>query len=168
MRHVPGVDELLARLEAKFKPRLLLLASIAESHREGEGVARKLAATCHWLAHVSEVCRHREHVHRDEQGSLAQRIERSITVAADALRHIDPDLFRRREPFHHFERSEGERVFTAVAAIGSLIEEAAALAVKLDPGLFERFYEHERSPAIPRLVERTLPAVESVDTPVIA
>ena len=126
MRHIPKVEVLLRRLEPSLRAAGEVLAtSLATGNSEASSSAhRHLDRAIHWLESVDLILRPRQHS-ASKDPDLRKRFAASIDHAAQALNAVDRNGFRRRSPFHAFERSKGECVVAAIAAAELELELAA-------------------------------------------
>lgn len=149
MRHVPKLDAVIQRIDEKFRGRIALLLSAANAaggDARAEVIKAKLARIQRWLDCIADAAQHRHINPPDPHAPLKTRLDISLQHAVDALRRLDAAKFRRRMPYHRFERAEGEIIYLGVATIASLIEEAMTEAVQLDQTISAKLFSYDLNP----------------------
>jgi len=117
MRHIPTVEVILKRVDPILRNiGEVLLASLSALEEEAAIPARlHIERAIHWLEAIDASLRPRQHVDGSDK-DLARRFKIAADHASQALTSCDRAAFRKRSPFHLFERSKGECVVAAVAA----------------------------------------------------
>lgn len=146
MRQVLRVDFLIRKLELDLQPRgrvlVEALASLpSEIHDNNEHAlraAKRLRSAAQCLLAGAAAIRHRQSAHTPEGDVTDVAFNGAVRQLLDALNSVDKTAFRKREPFHHFVRSEGESVFTCLAGAASSLEEATEALGRVVPDLYER------------------------------
>lgn len=154
MRHILRVDFLADKVESDLRRRALIVAAVIADRANGlesESATAKLRAATKWMCRVTARLNHKALVNT-EGVPLDVAIGNGFHAAAEALRHTNAEIFRRRAPFHHFCTSESESVFAFILSAASLVEEAAQTMMRVDPSLCEALY-----PPPVQLPERIVP-----------
>ena len=148
MRHVPPIEFMLDRIEGDYARRLRILAETIEERQDAperaEAESQTLAA-CRWMIRAAECATHSK-LNAHPSGSLRYVVGEFVRVTVEALHRIDGELFRRRMPFHRFERSEGEAVYLSFTAISFHIQRAVETVSRFDPAIHEKLFgaPHDR------------------------
>lgn len=135
MRHVPEVDFLLERLNGDLRWRVDTLwnAALSRGGALPSPIEQEFRCVIRWLDRIADVVRH--HRANGPENDLRSRLDRAVQNATQALSHVDRNLFRRRSPFHLFERSRGEQAFAAFLAAYRATERLVPLVAELDPDI---------------------------------
>jgi len=135
MRHVPPLEFLLDRVsgELRFRVDTLLNAVMQRASSLPTPIEEELRSLIRWLDRLGDVLRH--HRTNGHESDLRVRIDRAFQNATQALSSVDRSLFRRRSPFHLFERSRGEQAFAAILAAFRSTDRLTALVGELDPDI---------------------------------
>lgn len=128
MRHVPPVEVLVRRLEM-LKVAVEVVTESTRGVAENGEVERHLSSAARWFEHLESTLRHR-HADRNAHGAQGDRAVRSVDQAIAALRGVDRVAFRKRSPFHLFERSRVEAVVASVAAAECHLDAATEAAAR--------------------------------------
>jgi hypothetical protein len=140
MRHVPEISFFRRKVADDYGKRLMMLADSIAARRGSEEAAaaeKKVRAALGWLCRIGDLLSHRPASRRNEH-DLRRSIDQSISFVLAELDHASAEMFRRRIPYHHFNRSEGEQVYAAFCGAARLLEEAAALLTTVDSELADR------------------------------
>ena len=143
MRHVPSLEWLLRKLDDDLRHRVekLWVSIAAVPHEDPRRAALDdhARALCRSIDRLAEVARHTRanHVPND----LGDRLIWSINHAISCLNALDPALFGRRCPFHTFERSKAEPVYSAMVGVMAHVRDLTALVRTVDPALDERLLD---------------------------
>lgn len=126
MRHIPTVEVILKRVDPILRNiGEVLLASLSTLEKEAAAPARHhLERTIHWFEAIDAALRPRQHIDASDK-DLSRRFKLAADHASQALTTCDRSAFRKRSPFHLFERSKGEFVVAAVAAAEHELNQAA-------------------------------------------
>lgn len=150
MRHVPPLDAVIHRIDDRFRGRIALLLAaangVAASDERAEAIRRTLARVQRWLDCIADAAQHRHINPPDPNAPLKTRLDISLQHAIDGLKRLDPARFRRRMPYHKFERAEGEVIYLATTTIASLLEEATATAVMIDGTISAKLFAYDLTP----------------------
>jgi hypothetical protein len=144
MRHIPSLERLVRLLDREIRPTLRLLLETAadpaaiEDASLREILERELRSICKRIECVAELARTRPEAPQKPPRDLRDAIERALDRALAALSALDAGSFRRRTPSHHFDRSKGEPVTSAVAAVQGSVERLVSEMVVADPSLTAR------------------------------
>jgi hypothetical protein len=134
MRHVPPVDVLVARLQS-LRISIDVLSEATRDLADRGAVDAHLTSAGRWFSLVETTLRHKHGEQGRGSGSTAERTLHSLDHALQALRSADRGNFRRRSPFHLFERSRGETVVAAVAAaechVNAAVEAASSFVTDI-------------------------------------
>ncbi|HEY5609904.1 MAG TPA: hypothetical protein VIL97_01750, partial [Thermoanaerobaculia bacterium] len=135
MRHVPPLDFLLDHVsgELRFRVDTLFNAALQRSNSLPPPIDEGFRSMIRWLDRLSDVLRH--HRPNGPEGDLRARIDRAFQNATHALSSADRNLFRRRSPFHLFERSRGEQAFAAMLAAFRSTDRLVSLVADIDPDI---------------------------------
>ena len=144
MRHIPSTEWMLRKLEGDVRKRIDLMIDVLHAlpgddprHAELEGALRLL---CRSVDRLAEAARHGRINHAPNE--IAAHLHWSIDHAASNLRAVDGEIFGRRAPFHHFERSKSEPLYGAFLSVLAAIDRTLLIASAVDRGLDERLYAH--------------------------
>jgi hypothetical protein len=140
MRHVPEISFFRRKVADEYGKRLMILADSVAARRGSEEAAaaeKKVRAALLWLCRIGDLLSHRSPSRRNEN-DLRRSIDQTISFVLAELDHASEEMFRRRIPYHHYNRSEGEQVYAAFCGAARLLEEAAALLTGVDPDLADR------------------------------
>lgn len=146
MRHVPPPELLIEKLDRDIRPRIeTLFASSFESvHAPEPELMSQLEAhfrqLCRWLERLGEQSRGRR-AHGNHEFGLHARVRSALKFALESLAMVDATQFRRRQPFHLFERSRGECAYAAFLVVEHELQTIADLVARLDPDLRMKLIE---------------------------
>lgn len=112
MRHVPTIEWILDKLDRDLRRRIAILASSTMN----EAIDAELKALCRAIDRLADAAKHSRQA-AQPPGEIGARIDAAITHAVSCLRSLDANLFGRRYPFHTFERSKGEAIYSALLVI---------------------------------------------------
>lgn len=143
MRHVPPLQELVARVGGTYRRRIEL---ILEGRTEAPAEARQridalLHPVAQWLERIAESTRTGRLPGRVEGGDAAARVRTALESAAEGLGRLDPERFRRRAPEHQFAQSGAELIWEAVLAAGYALALACEELAAIDPDLWWNVYD---------------------------
>lgn len=144
MRHVPPLTFILSRIEHEYGRRLGILAESLDRSEGGETKGRALDAfhsACRWMLRAAECGSHRR-LPFQAAVTATETAQRTIATALEELRKIDVDVFRKRMPYHRFQRSEGESVYSAFTAIPYFILRCAEEVAHFDGDIHEHLLAH--------------------------
>lgn len=138
MRHVPHPEILIEKLNRDIRPRIeMLYASCFESSRTPDSellskLEGRFRQVGRWLERLGEQARGKRS-HASHDFNLLSRLRSALTFAQESLATADATQFRRRNPFHQFERSRGECAYAAFLVVVWELEQIAELAARIDP-----------------------------------
>jgi len=149
MRHIPTVEVILKRVDPILRNiGEVLLASLSSLEEEAAAPARlHIERAIHWLEAIDAALRPRQHVDASDK-DLARRFKAAADHASQALTSCDRSGFRKRSPFHLFERSKGECVVAAVAAAEHELNQAADAVSTHAPDVHHKV-ANARHPMVP-------------------
>ncbi|HVT03715.1 MAG TPA: hypothetical protein VHL58_10125 [Thermoanaerobaculia bacterium] len=161
MRHIPALPVLQELIRGDLRRRVDILWLSAHSHtRPGledsrRAIDHQLNSIAHWLDRIADathVARRSGHHPSDLKG----RLDAAFAQAGEALAMLRDDDYRRRTPFHHFDRSRSESIVGAFVVLGCKIEKAIELVEQIDPDI--RFKVNESIyPTMPARIDAELP-----------
>lgn len=161
MRHIPALSILQELIRGDFRRRVDILWQSAHSHTlpgledSRRAVDHQLNAIAHWLdklVDATRVARRSGHHPSDLKG----RLDASFAQAGEALSMLRDEEYRRRSPFHHFDRSRAECIVGAFVVLGCKIDKAIELVEQIDPDI--RFKVNENIfPSMPAQIDADLP-----------
>jgi len=162
MRHIPALSVLQELVRGDLRRRVDILWQSAHSHNlpgleeNRKAIDHQLNAIAHWLDRIvdaTHVTRRNGHHPSDLKG----RLDAAFAQAGEALSMLRDDEYRRRVPFHHFDRSRSESIVGAFVVLGCKIEKAIELVEQIDPDI--RFKVNESVyPAMPARLDVPVPA----------
>jgi antitoxin component HigA of HigAB toxin-antitoxin module len=142
MRHVPSIEFMLDRIEREYARQLRIVAeAIEEAFDAPERAAAEteLLAACRWMIRAAECATHSK-LHPHPPAALHNAVAEYVRVTVEALQRIDGELFRRRMPYHRFERSEGEAVYLSFTAISFHLQRAIETVSRFDRAIYEKLF----------------------------
>ncbi len=161
MRHIPSLDWMIQKLERTLHERLEMMFGVIQSHETAETQRAEIQAclrsTGRAFEKVCETIRPARPHHADSHDPIGY-VRSTHVAAVAALRSLDVTTFGRREPFHHFDRSNSESIYGAVLSTIVHTDRLVDLVRKLDPSVDERLYAH--------LVNLTHPINDEVKKPI--
>jgi hypothetical protein len=143
MRHVPPLEWLVRKLDGDLRHRIeklwVSIAAIPHDDPRRAVFDDHARALCRSIDRLAEVARHT----RTSQppNDLGDRLAASINHAISSLNSLDPALFGRRCPFHTFERSRAEPVYSATVGVIAHVRDLTALVRTIDPNVDERLLD---------------------------
>lgn len=143
MRHVPSLEWLVYKLDHDLRRRVeklwVSIAAIAHDDPRRAALDDHARALCRAIDRLAEVARHTRT--NQPPNDLGDRLAWSINHAVSCLNSLDPALFGRRCPFHTFERSKAEPVYSATVGVIAHVRDLTALVRTIDPSLDERLLD---------------------------
>lgn len=137
MRHVPSLEWLVRKVDGDVRQRVeKLYVSIATLHHDDPRrapVEEEARALCRALDRLGDTARHTRMNH--PPNDLGDRLAWSVNHAVSCLNALDPSLFGRRCPFHTFERSKSEPVYSATVAVLSHLRDLTEAVRAIDPDI---------------------------------
>jgi hypothetical protein len=139
MRHVPSLHWLCEKLDGDIRRRLEKLSMSIESHptHEADNELRALSRAFDRLADTAKHIRNNGHGPSD----ALHKVRWSLNHALSCLRLVDPVMFGRRAPFHHFDRSKSELLYAAFLVALCHVDRLTTVVRVLDPSIDERLFE---------------------------
>lgn len=145
MRHVPSMEWMIRKLETTLHERIELMISSVQRSVADDSLRQAIDASFHALGRafekVCETARPSRGHHGDWNDPVAH-VRSTLVGAVAALRSLDPEIFGRREPFHHFERSRSEQLYGTVLSAIAHVDSLLTLVRQVDPSIDERLYAH--------------------------
>ena len=146
MRHIPPLQLIIQKLDSEVRTRIeILYSSSFESAAALDSATVNQLETrfrqiCRWLERLGELARgKRPHLNHDF--NLRSRVRSALGFAIESLRGFDATQFRRRQPFHYFERSRAECIYGAFLMVSGELDRLTVLATAIDPDLAAKLSE---------------------------
>lgn len=157
LRHVPPREVVVRRLDVEFRRKLTILwdsvaaldqPSDTDLHAAFEDRVRYIIRWLDRLAHLARGPYNPPH------GNLREQLLAAVDGAVSAVNATDANAFRRRTPFHLFDRSRGELIYGAFVVIESAIASLTEQLSRIDPSLYEKLLNGDAAPQLYSIVER--------------
>lgn len=146
MRHIPSLQLLIDKLDREVRGRIeTLYASCFESATALDSATVNQLETrfrqiCRWLERLGEQARGRR-PHLNHDLNLRSRVRSTLGFAIESLSALEATQFRRRQPFHCFERSRAECIYGAFMVMNCELDRLTVLATAIDPDLSMKLSE---------------------------
>ena len=143
MRHIPSADWMARKVDGDLRRRIDLVLSIyrdlGSADPRHDALQNELRSLCKSLEKLSEAAKPGRHANGSHD--VAAKIESLLAEVAANLRALETTPYGRRYPYHFFEKSKAEFVYSALLAAICHAERIIPLARAIDGGIDERLLE---------------------------
>jgi hypothetical protein len=143
MRHVPSLEWFVRKLDHDLRHRIETLyppvAALPHDDARRAAIDEIARALCRAIDRLAETAKHSRLT--QPPNDLGERLTWSLNHAIASLNSLDPSLFGRRCPFHTFERSRTEPVYSGMAAVLWHVRTLTAIVRTIDPDLDARLLD---------------------------